>query len=163
MWETLWEFSTGLAFIQIFITWAPTVMSLPRGAKLSTYNINPPPFLFLLHSHQGLFLPIPSTSLLLNLPLVDRWSIHWEYNANWLQSIIADIELRKRMGFHKVCENEVEELLASCAMALTNANWGVLESLTAEEEKTARTRHQEDFERDWFKYQRNMRGSWENW
>lgn len=63
------------------------------------------------------------------------------------------------MGFHKVCENEVEELLASCAMALTNANWGALEQLTAEEEKTARTRHQKDFERDWFKYQRNMRGS----
>lgn len=52
------------------------------------------------------------------------------------------------MGFHKVCENEVEELLASCAMALTNANWEALEQLTAEEEKTARTRHQEDFERD---------------
>lgn len=65
------------------------------------------------------------------------------------------------MGFHKVCESEIEELLASRAMALTNVNWGALEQL-AEEETTARTRHQEDFERDWFKYQRNKRGSPEN-
>ena len=46
---------------------------------------------------------------------------------------------RKEAGFHKVYESEVEELLASCAKGLRNAYWGVLEQLTAEERKTART------------------------
>lgn len=45
---------------------------------------------------------------------------------------------RKRARFHKVYESEVGELLAWCAMVLTNPYWGALEQLTAKEEKTAR-------------------------